>query len=188
MPSISTLIKSGKTIFTTKELSDLWDVSYDSTKTSTLRKIKNEEFIYLKRGIFALSENYNKYELACKIMHGSYISLYTVLKDEGVIFQEFRTIYLIGTRAKEILIKNIRYEYHTIQNILYLTLGVKFYKNYSIATKERAILDSFFLFDTDFSDFNINSFDTELFLKLSKFYNKKTQKKAKIFLEHFNLI
>jgi len=187
MPSISTLIKSGKTIFTTKELSDLWDLSYDSTKTSTLRKVKNEELIYLKKGIFALSNNYNKYELACKMTPGSYVSLFTVLKNEGVIFQEFNTIYLIAPRAKNIKIGKINYEYHAIKNLIFLTEGVLFTDTYSIARIERAILDSFFLFDTDFSDFNINQFNKELFLKLAKLYNKKVQTKADKFIKFFKL-
>jgi predicted transcriptional regulator of viral defense system len=187
MASLAPLIKSGKTIFKTKELSEIWNTKETSTKTITLRKVKQGDLIKIKRGIFALTTKYNKLELACKMMQGSYISLFTVLKNEGVIFQEFNTIYLVAPRAKNIQIEKTNYEYHSIKNLNFIAEGISFNATYSIAKLERAILDLFFLFDTDFSDFNINQFDKELFLKLAKLYNKKVQTKADKFIKFFKL-
>ncbi|MDP4008466.1 MAG: hypothetical protein Q8P68_04725 [Candidatus Peregrinibacteria bacterium] len=187
MASLSPLIKSGKTIFTTNEITELWGTTYDSARNMIMLKVRRDEMYRIKPGIFTLNKNYNQFELGCKMMPGSYISLYSVLKKEGVIFQEFSHVYLIGPRARQIEIEKTTYEYHTIKKMLFLELGVKFNTQYSIASIERAILDCFTVFDTDFTDFNISKFNKELFLKLLKFYNKKVQKKASQFLKYFEL-
>ncbi len=187
MASLAPLIKSGKTIFTSMELGEIWRTKESSTKTITSRKVKKGELVRIKRGIFALSSKYNKFELACKMTPGSYVSLFTVLKNEGVIFQQFNTIYLVSQRAKNIKIGDMNYEYHAIKNLNFITEGIILNDTYSIARVERAILDVFFLFNSDFSDFNISQFDKELFLKLAKLYNKKVQKKADQFIKIFKL-
>lgn len=187
MASIAKLLQTGKTIFTTPELSEIWNTLRTSAKTITTRKVKAGKLFRITRGVFSLKPDYNPFELASKLVPGSYISLFTVLKEKGVIFQEFDTIFSIAPRAKTIKINDLTYEYHAIKNLMFFEKGINFEQNYSIATLERAILDCFFLFDTDFTDFKITSFNKDLFLDLSQYYNKKTAKKAQKFIKHFKL-
>lgn len=187
MASLAPLIKTGKTVFTINEIAGLWSTTYNSAKTMVARKVKAGELYRIKPGMISFDENYNRFEFGCKMMIGSYVSLYSVLKEEGVIFQEFNTVYLVGGRAREIRADNIKYQYHTIKHLLYFEKGVLFQLRYSVASVERAILDCFSVFNTDYSDFNLSKFDKDLFLKLKPFYNKRVQKKADQFLKHFDL-
>ena len=181
------LVKTGKTIFTTPELMDIWNTNRNTVKSTVYRMVKQKNLIRIKPGLFVLKEKVNESELGCKLVPGSYISLFTVLKKEGVIFQEFQKIYLIGNRPQIINVNNQTFEYHTIKHILGIPDGIKFHDHYSIATLERAILELFYLFDTDYSDFKISHLDKDVFTKLSKLFNKKTKKKAHKFLKHFSL-
>lgn len=187
MNKLAQLIKTGKTVFNTPELMDIWNTNRNTVKSTVYRMIKQKNFIRIKPGFFALKEEINEFELGCKLVPKSYISLFTVLKEKGVIFQEFQTIYLIGNRPQTIKVNNQTFEYHTIKCIQNIPDGIKFFDHYSIATLERAILELFYLFDTDYSDFKITHFDKDIFIRLSKLYNKKTQQKALGFLNHFLL-
>lgn len=186
MNKLAQLIKTGKTIFTTTELMDIWDTNRNTVKSTVYRMIKQKNIIRINPGLFALQEKINKFELGCKLVPESYISLFTVLKEKGVIFQEFQKIYLIGNRPQIINANNQTFEYHAIKRIQNIPDGIKFHDNYSIATLERAMLELFYLFDTDYSDFKITHFDKDSFIKLSKLYNKKTQQKALKFLKDFS--
>lgn len=187
MASLAPLIKTGKTVFNINEIAGLWDTTYNSAKTMVTRKVKVDDLYRIKPGVVSFDENYDRFEFGCKMVTGSYISLYSVLKEEGVIFQEFNTIYLVGERAREICADGMRYQYHRIKNLLYFEKGVFFRLRYSIASVERAILDCFSIFDTDYSDFNLSKFNKNLFLELKPFYSKRVQKKADQFLKHFDL-
>lgn len=187
MNKLAQLIKTGKTVFTNTELMDLWNTNHDTVKSTVYRMVKQKNLIRIKSGFFALKEKINEFELGCKLIPESYVSLFTVLKKEGVIFQEFQKIYLMGSRPQTIRINNQIFEYHTIKRILSIPDGIIFHDNYSIATLERAILELFYLFDTDYSDFKISYLDKDSFIKLSKLYNKKTQQKALKFLKYFSL-
>lgn len=186
MKKLAQLIKTGKTIFSTKELVVIWNADQNTVKTTTHRMVKDGSLIRLQGGLFAIGK-INSFELGCKLMPKSYVSLFTVLKEAGILFQEFQQIYLIGERPKTATVGGLTFEYHTITKLVSFPDGIEFHENYSIATIERAILEVFQLFDTDYSDFKISQFNQEKFIKLSKFFNKKTQKKAKEFLKYFNL-
>lgn len=187
MPPLGSLIKTGKSVFTLKELADIWKTDKASAKVMAHREVKKNEIFRIKTGYYSLKKDYDNFELGCKMASGSYISTYTALKEYGVIFQELKTIYLVAPKARVIKINEVVFEYHTIKSMLFLEKGVHFNNFYSIAGLERAVLDSFSIFNTDFSDFNISSFDKNLFLELLPFYNKRVQKKAEKFLNHFNL-
>lgn len=187
MPPLGSLIKTGKSVFALKELADIWKTDKASARVMAHREVKKNEILRIKTGYYSLKKDYDNFELGCKMAAGSYISAYTALKKYGVIFQELKTIYLVAPKARVIEVNGVIFEYHAIKSVLFFEKGVNFNDFYSIAGLERALLDSFSLFNTDFSDFNISSFDKNLFLELVPFYNKKVQKKAAKFLNHFNL-
>lgn len=186
MNKLAQLIKTEKSVFTTKELIAIWSVGKNTVKTTTYRMVKTGNLTHLQKGLFAIGK-INPFELGCKLMPKSYISLFTILKENGIIYQEFKPIYLTGERPETKTAGGYHFEYHAIRKILSIPDGIEFHENYSIATIERAILELFQIFDTDYSDFRISQFNREKFIKLSQLFNKKTQKKAKQFLKYFNL-
>ena len=186
MNKTAQLIRTGKSIFTISEITDIWNTSNDVSKSTAYRMVKKGNLFRLRRGFFSLTKDVNLFELGCKLVPGSYVSLFTVLKEKGVIFQETRQIYLMAERPKTLKVAGQSFEYHSIKNLLYVPDGISFEKTYSIAGLERALLEVFSLFDTDYSDFKISGFDRELFLRLSRIFNKRTQKKAAEFLKYIS--
>ena len=87
---VSKLYKTPKSIFTTKDLSLVWQ---EKNKKKLYSKIsyylKKGEIKKLSRGIFAKDKNYDIRELATSIYSPSYISFETVLVDAGYIFQYY---------------------------------------------------------------------------------------------------
>lgn len=187
MNKLSQLIKTGKTVFAVSELVDIWQTNRDTVKATVYRMIQQRNLKRLKRGLFALSDRIDLFELGCKLVFGSYVSCFTVLKEEGVIFQEYKNIYLVAPRPQTIVIEENSFEYHTISALTSLPDGIEFRDYYSIACLERALLDTFCIFHADYSDFKISSFNKEKFLQLSVFYNERTQKTARQFLKDLSL-
>jgi len=108
--------------------------------------VKNNQLISLRRGLYAKNSDYNKYELATKIYIPSYISFETVLKNNGLIFQNYNSIFMASYKTKNIIINNQNYCFRTIkQEILTNSLGIINENNYTIATLERAFLDILYL-------------------------------------------
>ena len=80
-------MKSGKTVFNTSDLSVLWKISNRDTLKSKIHYLtQNKKIQKLHYGIYALNEEYNKYELAGKLKHPSYVSLETVLRKKRMHF------------------------------------------------------------------------------------------------------
>ncbi len=102
MNRLSPLIRTGKTVFTTSELTALWVMGGATANVTAARLVRQKNLIRLRRGLFALSPRFNRYELGCKLAPGSYISLFTALKEYGVIFQENPTLYLVGPRPRSL--------------------------------------------------------------------------------------
>lgn len=94
---IAKLYQSTKTIFTTKDLALLWgETNSINLKSKIGYYAKQGVLIRLIRGVFAKDKNYNPKELAVSIYTPSYISFETVLREAGIIFQHYDTIFVAG--------------------------------------------------------------------------------------------
>jgi len=90
------LYKARNTVFTTREISLLLsDPNRDSLKAKINYYVKKGVIKQVRRGIYVKDE-YDKFELATKIYVPSYISLETVLQEEGIIFQHYEKIFVIS--------------------------------------------------------------------------------------------
>ena len=98
---IAKLYQSTKTILSTKDLALIWQ---ENDKFNLNAKIayyvKQKALIRLTRGVFAKSKDYNSKELATSIYTPSYISFETVLREAGVIFQHYETIFVASKWPK----------------------------------------------------------------------------------------
>ena len=174
---ILSLYQNSKTVFTIKEVSQLFpDLSYQSLKDRLSYAVKTKKLLKPRRGVYT-KINFNFLELANKIYTPSYISLETVLLKEGLIFQEKKEITLVSYLTRTIKINNeIIISYRKIKDeILNNLKGIKKENYYFIAEKERAFLDALFVFkDFHFDNLNLN---WEKVFELVKIYKSKSLEK-----------
>lgn len=168
------LYQSQKTVLTNKDLSLIWqETSPDNLKAKIAYYAKQGVLIRLTRGVFAKDKNYNPKELATSIYRPSYISFETVLRETGVIFQHYDTIFVAGSWPRTLVIDKTRITFRKLKDtVLYNSAGVNNTGDYSIASRERAFLDTIYLFPRYYFD-NLRSIDWEKCFDLVKIYNNQ---------------
>ena len=171
---IAKLYESPKTILTTKDIALIWE---ETNTINLLSKIKyyakQGSLIRLTRGVFAKSKDYDIKELATSLYTPSYISFETVLREAGIIFQHQTAIFVAGPYPTTKKIGEHTITFRKLKNsVLYSALGIKNEKNYSIATPERAFLDTIYLFPKFYFDY-LRSINWETCFELAKLYDNK---------------
>lgn len=168
------LYQSQKTILTNKDLALIWqETSPDNLKAKIAYYVKQGVLIRLTRGVFAKNKNYNPKELATSIYSPSYISFETVLREAGIIFQHYNTIFVAGPWPKTIAIDKTTITFRKLKDtVLYSSAGVENKENYSIASPERAFLDTIYLFPKYYFD-NLQSINWEKCFDLVKIYSNQ---------------
>lgn len=171
------LYSKPQTIFTLGEISLLFPtISYKNLKSSLSYFAKEKKIKRLRPGIYAKNE-YDPLELTNKIYTPSYISLETVLKQAGIIFQVYETIFAISYLSRKILVNGHYIFYRKIKDeILLNSCGIVEKDNYFIATPERAFLDTVMLNGNYHFD-NLAPLNWEKVFKLQKIYNNKVLEK-----------
>lgn len=171
---VARLYQSPKTVLTNKDLALIWEeTNANNLKAKIAYYVKQGALIRLTRGVFAKDANYNAKELATSIYTPSYISFETVLREAGIIFQHYDTIFVAGPWPTTKKIDKYTFTFRKLkENVLYSSAGVKSENNYSIATPERAFLDTIYLFPKYYFD-NLNSINWEQCADLVKMYKNK---------------
>lgn len=161
-------INTKSTVFTTGDIRKGLNINNDKSLYNAISYAINKKELYkISDGIYSFDKNYSKKEFANKYRSPSYISLYTVLQDSGVVFQPYSSIYLISKRSEEVELENQKYIYRKIKdNILLNPLGIIQTDNISIASKERAISDILYLDGEQYFD-NLREIDWNMILKLN---------------------
>ncbi len=171
---VAKLYQSSKTILTNKDLALIWgETSPDNLKAKISYYVKQEALIRLTRGVFAKDKSYNAKELATSIYTPSYISFETALRGAGIIFQHYDTIFVAAHWPATKKIDKHNFTFRKLKDsVLYSSIGVKSENNYSIATPERAFLDTIYLFPKYHFD-DLKSIDWERCAELVKIYENK---------------
>lgn len=172
--SIIKLYKTSKKILTNKDLSLIWEEK-DSKKLNSkiAYYVKQKALIKISRGIFTKDKKYDSKELATSIYSPSYISFETVLREAGIIFQYYETIFIATKWAKKLEVDGKLLTLRKMKDsILYNPEGIIQNDNYSIATPERAFLDMIYLFPNYYFD-NLKPLNWEKCFELVKIYNNK---------------
>lgn len=164
-----------KTVLSSEDLAFAFGKEYRSIRRQISYYCKKGYLRRLHNGIFAIgSDSYDVLELANKILRPSYISLDTVLRREGVIFQYSEEITLVSYKTTNMEIDGHRISFKTMkESILLNDKGIIHTGNISIATKERAFLDSLYLCKNTHFD-NLGSIDWKKCFELVKIYNSPT--------------
>ena len=174
MKYLKKILESNKTVFSYQDIENLLSLSNRDTIKSFFRRwIKDGIFLNITKWIYTLKK-YDTYELATKLKKNSYISFETVLKKEGIIFQDYgNQIFLVSDNTTTKTINGVHYRYMKIKNdILLNPLGIINRWNYMIASKERAICDRLYLSPQYYLD-SLDGVDTERLLELSHIYNSR---------------
>jgi len=180
----STLLRTGKTVFSFKEISLLWqDRNKDAAKSRISYYVKKGELYHIRRGFYGTDENYERLELAGKIYTPAYISLETVLARAGIIFQYYESIFVVSYLTREIRSDGQTYSFKKIKDsVLTNSLGIIEEKNYFIATPERAFLDTVYLHKNYHFD-NLSPLDWKKVFETLPIYggNKRMEKSVQEF-------
>ena len=168
------LYNSSKTVLTNKDLALIWqENNQESLYSKTAYYVKRKALIRITRGVFVKNREYNPKELATSIYTPSYISFETVLREAGVIFQHYDTIFVVSKWPKTMTIDNHTITFRKIKKaVIYNPAGVDSKDNYSIATTERAFLDMIYLFPNYYFD-NLKPIDWDKCDELVKIYDNK---------------
>lgn len=170
---ITVIYKTSATIFKTADLAILLrESNYERLKSKLSYYAKTGILKRLRKGLYAKPE-YNKLELANKIYTPSYISLETVLAKEGVIFQYYKNIFIVSYLTRKIEVDDIEIQIRKIKNnILLNNEGIIYKDNCFIATKERAFLDTLYLYKNYYFD-NLKNIDKKKVFEILKIYQSK---------------
>ncbi len=180
------LMRSKNTIFTTKDVSLLWqepDVNFVRKKLH--RYIKSGKLYSVRKGVYAKDKNYEKYELATKIFTPSYISFETVLTKAGVVFQFYGQVFVASYLTREFTIDDQIYVLKKVKDaILTNQTGIDIKENYFIASPERAFLDVVYL-NKEYHFDNLSGINWDKVDKILPIYggNKRMETKIKKYRE-----
>ena len=171
------LYQSSQTVFTLAELTLLFpELSFIGIKNRVHHAVRVGKLKLLRRGIYA-KDGYDPYEVANKLYSPSYISLETVLQKEGIIFQVYDTIFVIGSLSRRVSADGHAFYYRKVApHILADTRGVKQNVYYAIATKERAFLDAVYLYK-DYHFDHVNPLNWDLVNEIKSVYKSKALEK-----------
>ena len=172
--SLLKLYKSSKTILTSKDIAFLWqEKSKDNLKSKISYYVKRGNLRRLRRGIFCKDKEFNPKELATSIHTPAYISFETVLREEGVIFQDHHAIFVASYLARELKCASYKFIFRKLKDeVLANNQGIISKNGYSQASKERALLDMIYLFKNYHFD-NLRNIDWEKCAPLAKIYKNK---------------
>lgn len=184
---IAKIYQLSKTVLTNKDLALIWqETNQNNLKAKIAYYIKQGDLLKITRGVFAKDKNYNKRELATSLYSPSYISFETVLRDAGVIFQHYETIFVAGKWTKQLKIDGQNFSFRKLKDeLLFNPSGVISKDNYNIATQERAFLDTIYLFLEYYFD-NLSGIDWEKCFELVKIYkNQQMVKRLKKYQKNY---
>lgn len=174
-------------VFASQEIALLTgERSANNLKTKLSYYVKNGDLVRLRRGIFAKKGDFDWKECAVRICTPAYISLETVLAQEGVIFQYYDSVFVVSYLSRDIICQDKQISYKKIkEEILLNQRGLVNKGTYFQATKERAFLDRLYLSGEYYFD-NLRSLDWKVCFDLVSIYNNKAlTKKLKEYYKQY---
>jgi len=184
---LEVLLRSSKTVLSTKDVALLWGESNNVVITNRLKKyVQVGKLIRVRRGLYVKDSMYNHLELATRIYTPSYISFETVLSLDGVNFQYYGNLFVASYLSRDITVDKQKVSFIKMKDyVLSNTLGIKHIHGVAIATKERAFLDRIYVSKEYHFDTMGNLDWDKVFEMLPMYHNKRMEKKVKVFFDHY---
>lgn len=182
---LTTLLRSRKTVFSLKDIALLWhETSTNATSVRLNYYVNKGELYRIRKGLYAKDKNYNRYELATRILTPAYVSFEIILVNAGVIFQFYEPIFLASYTTRKIFVDQQYYHFQKIKNEVLLNgIGIKHENETSFATKERALLDTLYLNKNYYFD-NLDAINWDFVFEILPIYENKRLTKKVSFLRH----
>jgi predicted transcriptional regulator of viral defense system len=184
---IESILRSHKTIFSTKDVALLWGEEMGTAVRVRLSNyVKSGKLIRIRHGIYAKDKNYDCFELATRIYTPAYISFETILTRAGINFQYYENIFAASYISREIDVDGQKITFVKMKDyILSDTIGIEQTDNVAAATKERAFLDRIYISkDYHFDHMDVLDWD-KVFEILPIYRNKKMNKKVNEYFKHY---
>ncbi len=176
---LEVLLRSKNTVFTVKDVSLLWREADLKVIIDRLNKYsKSKKLLHPRKGVYAKDKDYDKYELATKILRPSYVSFETVLGASGITFQYYSQIFVASYVKREIECGDQKYSFKKIKDtVLNNPTGIDQSGTYAIATKERAFLDTLYIYKKYYFD-NLSPLDWDKVFNILPIYQNKVMEKV----------
>lgn len=184
---LEVLLRSPKTIFSTKDAALLWNENNNAVITDRLKKyVKAGKLVRPYRALYAKDKNYNRFELATRIYTPSYISFETILTRAGINFQFYDNVFVASYVTRKIKAGDQKISFIRMKDyVLSNTTGIEHPNGVATATKERAFLDRIYI-SRDYHFDNLNILDwNKVFEILPIYNNKRMEKKVKQYFDYY---
>lgn len=184
---IEILLRSPKTVFSTKDIALLWGETVNvAVRVRLSQYVKNNKLIRIRRGIYAKDKNYNRFELATRIYTPAYISFETVLTRSGINFQYYGNIFAASYVTREIEANGQKISFIKMKDyVLSNTVGIENIDNVATATKERAFLDRIYA-SKDYHFDHLDVLDwNKVFEILPIYRNERMNKKVAEYFKYY---
>ena len=181
------LFNYDRTILNYDDLSYIFsDLKKEYLKSKVSILCKNWILTRLAKWLFYVSDTkIDSFEIPEKLFSPSYISFHSALYYHKMIFQLPIEISFAYKRNIEKQIWDYyMYSKRLKDEILYNTTWIIINKNFSIAWKSRAFLDTLYIYNDIYID-NIDILDKNEVIELSKIYNNKNfEKRVKLYFNN----
>ena len=184
---IETILRSPKTIFSTKDIAILWGEKVSAAARVRLSQyVKKGKLIRVHRGIYAKDKNYDRLELATRIYTPSYVSFETVLTRSGINFQYYGNIFVASYVTREIETDGQKISFVKMKDyVLTSSIGIEYANDVAIASKERAFLDRIYV-SKDYHFDNLDMLDwNKVFEILPIYRSKRMDKKVNEYYQYY---
>jgi predicted transcriptional regulator of viral defense system len=184
---VETLLRSSKTVFSTKDIALLWgEKAKNNVRVRLNSYAKKGILIRVRRGIYAKDKNYDRLEVATRIYTPSYVSFETVLTRAGINFQYYGNIFVASYVTREIEADGQKISFIRMKDfVLTDTTGIEHKNDMAIATAERAFLDRIYVSkDYHFDHLDILDWD-KVFQILPIYRNERMNKKVQKYFEYY---
>ncbi|MBI2050816.1 MAG: type IV toxin-antitoxin system AbiEi family antitoxin domain-containing protein [Parcubacteria group bacterium] len=178
------LLRSPRTVFSTKDAALLWGEEKESAISARLNKyVAAGKLVRVRRGLYAKDKKYDAFELATRIYTPSYVSFETVLARVGITFQYYDTIFVASYVSREIRVGDQKIAFIRMKDyVLSNTIGIDHAAGYAIAEKERAFLDRVYA-SKEYHFDHLDPLDWDRVFEILPIYNNKSM--AKKVAEYF---
>ncbi|MFH1959646.1 MAG: hypothetical protein ABIJ22_04965 [Patescibacteria group bacterium] len=183
MNKIAAIIKTGREVFAAQDLVVIWGYC-DERKLYELIKyyVRREEIFVLARGLYAIKQ-YTEQELrgdpqllmkiANKLVPNSYVSLFTVLRQQGVISQYYDEVYCVASRSVIRRVMGVEFIYKQVkEEVLLNELGIVSQSGVRVASLERAVADMWYVYPKLNLE-NLERVNKKELRRIVKIYGKK---------------
>ncbi len=143
---IKILLEDGRSIYHTQDLAVLWRISNENTLYKTIsRYIKKGLLKSIHKGFYSTLpiEKLDPFYLGVMALKRyGYVSTESILKENGVIFQDIKYITLVSDISKRMKIKYYSFLVRKMkEDYLYNPAGILFSGSIAKASLERAVAD-----------------------------------------------